>query len=109
MRLGLSASAFAVAAVLCAAAGVALAAASVDVIERDKLFEKTSITIAAGDTLNFVNKDAVSHNVMSRAGDTFNLGLMRPGETKSRTFSVKGTQEVICALHPRMKMTIQVK
>ena len=109
MKLDLNVLAFAAVTSFCAATGVALAAATVDVVERDKVFEKTSITIAAGDTLNFVNKDAVSHNVMSRGGDAFNLGLMRPGETKSRTFSVKGTQEITCALHPRMKMTIEVK
>jgi plastocyanin len=109
MRIDLSATTIAAVVVFCAATGVALAAASVDVVERDKLFEKTAITVAAGDTLNFVNKDAVSHNVMSRGDDTFNLGLMRPGETKSRTFSVKGKHEVTCALHPRMKMTIEVK
>ena len=88
---------------------LAFAAATVTVKQIDKAFDKTSISIKVGDTVDFTNADTVAHNIMSRSADPFNLGIMKVGETKSRKFDHAGTFEVVCALHPRMKLSVDVK
>jgi plastocyanin len=95
--------------ILAAASAAVLAASTVQVGQSNKLFEKTSVSIAAGDSVEFVNNDTVAHNVMASGADAFNLGVMKPGEKKSRKFDHAGKHEVKCALHPRMKMTVEVK
>jgi plastocyanin len=39
----------------------------------------------------------------------FDLGSYPQGESKSVTFEKQGIIEVECAIHPDMKMTIEVK
>lgn len=95
--------------VLAAASVAVLAASTVEVGQANKTFDKTTVSIAAGDTVSFVNNDTIAHNVMAQGADAFNLGVMKPGEKKSRKFDKAGTHEVKCALHPRMKMTVEVK
>jgi len=95
--------------ILAAASAGVLAASTVQVGQSNKLFDKTTVSIAAGDSIEFVNNDTVAHNVMATGADAFNLGVMKPGEKKSRKFDQAGKHEVKCALHPRMKMTVEVK
>jgi plastocyanin len=95
--------------ILAAASAAVLAASTVQVGQRNRLFEKTTVSIAAGDSVEFLNNDTVAHNVMESGADAFNLGVMKPGEKKSRKFDRAGKHEVKCALHPRMKMTVEVK
>ena len=108
MKTTLHAAALALGVLAAASAGV-FAASTVQVGQSSKLFEKTTVSLAVGDTIDFVNRDTVAHNVMAAGADAFNLGVMKPGETKSRKFDRAGKHEVKCALHPRMKMTVEVK
>jgi plastocyanin len=41
-------------------------------------------------------------------GNEFDLGSQRPGTSTDVTFTKAGEVEIICAIHPRMKMTIAV-
>jgi plastocyanin len=41
-------------------------------------------------------------------GNEFNLGSQPPGASTDVTFKVAGAVAVICAIHPRMKMTVKV-
>lgn len=93
---------------LCLVMGPALAADMV-VTQRDKAFEPGAITVKTGQTVTFRNDDKVAHNVMSRTpGHDFNLKLQKPGEESEVTFDTPGTVEVRCAIHPRMKLTVNV-
>src|SRR5436305_30733 len=97
-----------------AAAMVALAtlayAADVKVNQVNKSFDPGDLTIKAGDTVDFVNSDTVTHNVFTRGSpQDFSLGSMKPGDDKAVTFSTAGVYEVRCAIHPIMKMTITVQ
>jgi plastocyanin len=42
------------------------------------------------------------------AGNEFNLGSQPPGSSTDVAFKEDGDVAVICAIHPRMKMTIKV-
>ena len=69
-----------------------------------------SITIKAGDQVLFRNDDRVVHNVYSRTpGFEFDLGSMRRGTSAKHTFAKAGDLDVECAIHPHMKLKLQVR
>jgi len=51
----------------------------------------------------------VPHNIMSASPDNaFDLGSQMPGSATPVSFDIAGVVVVICAIHPRMRMTIVV-
>ena len=73
------------------------------------MFSSESVTIKKGEALTFVNDDSVPHNIMSTSkGNEFNLGSQAPGTSTDVTFKEAGDVQVICAIHPRMKMMVKV-
>ena len=94
---------------LCAIAAVALAAEQV-VEQKDKAFSSKAITVKVGDAVEFKNLDAFNHNVFSLSDvKSFDLGSFPQGQSKKVVFDKPGTVEIECAIHPEMKMTIEVK
>ncbi|SRR6266567_761607 len=86
----------------------AIAATEV-VHQKGRLFSTDSITVKKGEMLTFLNDDTVPHNIMSASqGNEFNLGSQPPGSSTDVTFKEAGDATVICAIHPRMKMTVKV-
>jgi hypothetical protein len=52
--------------------------------------------------------DNVPHNIASTSkGNEFNLGSQPPGASTDVTFTAVGEAQVVCAIHPRMKMMVQ--
>ena len=84
-------------------------AAEVVVTQADKKFDKKKIEIGTGDTIKFVNADKMGHNIHSKGGDDFDLGLQKPGADMSRKFAKAGTFKLRCTIHPKMKLTVTVK
>jgi len=77
--------------------------------EKGKVFSQSEITIKVGDTLVFLNDDNVAHNVMSTdPNNSFNLGLLPPGSSTPVSFNAAGEITILCAIHPSMKMTVNV-
>ena len=75
-----------------------------------KKFSATDLTVAAGETIQYVNDDAVTHNVFSvTPSHRFNLGVMKPGDQGEIAFEDAGTLEVRCAIHPAMVMNVTVE
>jgi len=65
--------------------------------------------VARGEPVVFENDDTVPHNVMSTTPENaFDLGSQMPGNSTPVTFDRVGVVAVICAIHPRMHMTITV-
>jgi plastocyanin len=102
---------------LLALAGVTVAAVvaapvlagSVTVFQEDKKFSETDVTISAGQSVTFVNKDNVTHNVYSKTpGMGFDLRLQKPGGSSAVPFAQAGEADVMCAIHPQMKMKVIV-
>jgi len=84
-------------------------AANLTITQKGRVFSSESITIKKGDTLTFANNDSVPHNIISTSkGNEFNLGSQRPGASTDVTFNEAGEAQVICAIHPRMRMTVTV-
>ena len=85
-------------------------AAEVEVGQKNKEFTQSSVTISVGDSVKFTNNDDFFHNVFSLSdAKFFDLGSYPKGESKSVTFDQAGTVEVECAIHPNMKMVVEVK
>ena len=74
-------------------------------------FSQASIAIKAADHLKFLNQDDVQHNikVIDAAGDEDDKGLQKPGETIDVAFAKGGHFMVRCAIHPKMKMAVDVQ
>ena len=100
---------FIVAAAFVAGAVVAAAAAERTINQKGKAFSANDVSIKKGDTLVFVNDDNVAHNIFSTSpGNDFNLGSQPPGNSTSVTFDKPGNIDIMCAIHPLMKMKVKV-
>ena len=91
-----------------AGASVALAAERT-ISQKGKVFSESALEIKKGDTLVFLNDDNVVHNVLSTTpGNVFNLGSIAPGHSTPVTFDKAGNLQILCAIHPSMKMSVKV-
>ena len=95
--------------VLAATSGNALAAEHV-ISQKSKSFSVRKMTVQAGDSIKFVNDDPFAHNVFSLSDvKSFDLGSYGQGLAKTVLMDKSGIVDVECAVHPDMKMTIEVK
>ena len=71
-------------------------------------FSPDTTTIAAGDTVKFVNADDTVHSVVAKDGAFHSDGL-DTDDSFSYTFAQAGTFDYYCGLHPFMTGEIIVK
>jgi plastocyanin len=84
-------------------------AANLTISQKGRVFSSESVAVKKGEMLTFLNDDSVPHNILSTSkGNEFNLGSQPPGASTDVTFKEAGDVLVICAIHPRMKMTVKV-
>ena len=90
-------------------AGAAWAAQEHVVAQKNKSFSVKKLTVKVGDTVKFVNEDSFAHNIFSlSAAKSFDLGSFGNGGSKSVTFDKPGKVEVECAVHPDMRLDVEV-
>lgn len=90
--------------------GTAIAATEQTIGQKNKEFSTQEITIKPGDSVVFNNDDDVAHNVFCNNPDCkFNTKIQTPGTKSPVKFEKEGTFEVRCAIHPKMKLTVNVK
>jgi plastocyanin len=91
-------------------AGFAAMPGQQTISQSNKSFSTSSITINRGDKVVFRNDDQVAHNAFSTtAGNAFNVKTQAPGASTVVSFNSQGTAEVRCAIHPRMRLIVNVK
>lgn len=91
-------------------APIAAYAKDYEILQKDKKFSQTTLKVKVGDVVNFKNEDPFSHNIFSLSDiKTFDLGSYPKGQSKSVTFDKPGTVEIECAIHPDMKLTVEVQ
>ena len=96
------------AALMCAGLGVAQAEEHL-AVQRGRAFAPAELKIRTGDSVRFSNEDAFSHSVLSTSEvKSFDLGTLPKGAQRSVTFEQAGMVDVICGIHPNMKMRIVV-
>ena len=80
------------------------------VSQKNKAFSVKKLTLKVGDSVKFVNEDSFAHNVFSlSAPKSFDLGSFGNGGSKTIVFDKAGKVEVECAVHPDMRLDIEVK
>lgn len=80
------------------------------VSQKGKAFSIKKMTVQVGDSVKFVNDDPFAHNVFSLSDvKSFDLGSYPQGQFKSVQMDKPGIIDVECAVHPDMKMTIEVR
>jgi plastocyanin len=80
------------------------------VSQKGKSFSVKKLVVEQGDSVRFVNDDPFAHNVFSLSDTkSFDLGSYGQGLFKSVLMDKSGIVDVECAVHPDMKMTIEVK
>jgi plastocyanin len=80
------------------------------VSQKGKNFSIKRLSVQQGDSVKFVNDDPFAHNVFSLSDiKSFDLGSYGQGLAKSVLMDKPGVVEVECAVHPDMKLMIEVK
>jgi plastocyanin len=86
----------------------AWAADPTKVVIKDFMFSPMSVTVKAGATVTWVNRDDEPHTVVSDTG-VFRSSGLDTDETFSYKFDKPGTYHITCSIHPRMVATIVVE
>ena len=95
-------------------ASTAAGAKEIEVSQKGKSFQVQkaavqSVKLNVGDTVNFRNDDPFFHNVYSASpAKSFDLGSYPQGQGRKVTFDKEGIVEVECAIHPEMKLKVEV-
>ena len=78
-------------------------------LQKDKKFIPHVLTVRTGSIIDFPNLDPIFHNAFSNySGQIFDVGLYKPGSTRSVSFSRAGVVRVFCNIHPNMSAVIVV-
>jgi plastocyanin len=78
------------------------------IVIKDFDFSPMALTIKAGTTVTWRNRDEEPHTVTSTDG-LFHSGGLDEDDTYSYTFAKPGTYHYQCSIHPRMQATIVVQ
>ena len=93
----------------CAVLVSAVSAADHVVEQKGKAFTVAKLKVKVGDSVDFRNADPFNHNVFSLSdAKTFDLGSYPQGASKKVMFDKPGMVEVECAIHPDMKIVVEV-
>ena len=84
------------------------AAAAADVKIDNFSYGPGTVTVAAGSTVTWTNRDDIPHNVVSTEG-AFKSKVMDTDERFSYTFAKPGTYAYFCSIHPKMTGKIVVR
>lgn len=102
-------AAITIASAIILSAGVA-GAEEFAISQKKKRFTPKLLNAKLGDTLVFVNDDRYAHNLYSETqGFEFDVRKQMPGAKHRMTLEKRGSFEIRCVIHPRMKMTVNVE
>jgi plastocyanin len=78
-------------------------------IQKDKTFTPHVVAIPVGGSVSFPNLDPIFHNAFSNFnGQIFDVGLYKPGSSRTVAFKRPGIVRVFCNIHPQMSAVIAV-
>ncbi len=79
------------------------------IVQQGRRFHPGDITIAKGDTLTVTNNDQFIHQIfLNVSGFSFDTAEKSPGQNVTEAFTVAGTFQVRCHIHPKMLLTVHV-
>jgi plastocyanin len=79
--------------------------------QKGREFHPGDITIKRGDTVVVVNDDGdlLHHVYVESAKFSFDSGDQEPGSRASISFAAAGDFDVLCAIHPKMRLAVHVQ
>ena len=78
-------------------------------LQKNKKFIPHVLAIRRGTQVDFPNQDPIFHNAFSNfSGQVFDIGLYKPGSSRTVTFSRSGVVRIFCNIHPAMSAAIVV-
>jgi plastocyanin len=82
----------------------------IQVSQRGRDFQPKQIIVQRGETVQIVNDDAdlLHHAYISSEKFNYDSGDMEPGSKADVTFTVAGDFNVLCGIHPKMKLSVRV-
>lgn len=87
----------------------AAADSDVEVVIGNMRFEPPAVTIKAGTTVTWVNREKrTNHSVLFEQENNLESDRLFPGETYRRTFDRPGAYPYRCGPHPEMRGLIEV-
>ena len=72
-------------------------------------YSPVAVTVAAGTTVKWVNRDDIPHTVLSEDKTTFKSKALDTDDSFSYTFTKPGTYTYLCSIHPKMTAKIVVQ
>jgi len=72
------------------------------------VFAPNTVTIAAGTTIRWTNRDDIPHNVVAE-DKSFKSKVMDTDESFTYTFAKPGTYTYFCSIHPKMTGKVVVQ
>ena len=78
--------------------------------QKNLVFHPHVLPVLVGTPVDFLNSDAVLHNVFSpdACADKFNLGTWPQGQTKTYTFKKECVASLLCKVHSEMEAFVVV-
>jgi len=78
-------------------------------LQKDKTFQPHVLAVPVGGRVSFPNLDPIFHNAFSNFnGQIFDVGLYKPGQSRTVVFKRPGIVRVFCNIHPQMSAIIAV-
>jgi plastocyanin len=78
-------------------------------LQKSKMFTPHVLAIEVGGSVRFPNLDPIFHNAFSNFnGQIFDVGLYKPGSSRTVPFRSDGIVRVFCNIHPQMSAVIAV-
>lgn len=90
---------------------VGLALPQYTVSQKGREFHPGDMKIKRGDTIEIVNDDGdlLHHAYIDSPKFSFDSGDQQPGSRTDITFPIAGDFDVLCAIHPKMKLVVHVQ
>lgn len=90
---------------------VGLALPQYSISQKGREFHPGEISIKRGDTVQIVNDDAdlLHHAYIDSPKFSFDSGDQEPGSRTNITFPAAGDFDVLCAIHPKMRLVVHVQ
>src|SRR5215467_696487 len=78
-------------------------------MQKNKMFTPHVLAVPLGGSVSFPNLDPIFHNAFSNFnGQIFDVGLYKPGSSRTVVFKRAGVVRVFCNIHPQMSAVILV-
>lgn len=87
----------------------ALASSAKTVKVGDNYYGPKSLTVGRGTKVTWKWVGVLKHNVVVHAGPSAFSSKTQVRGTFTHTFTKKGTYQLVCTIHPSMKMTVVVR